>query len=246
MQDNDRKLIWAIVVVFAVIALEIAWFLFVGPSDRGPNAAAQQQAQDNWPRWWTSEFWTAVFTGMLTLSTVLLWWTTRQSLKHAQADSERQSRETREQIELSRKQFIATHRPKMIVRSIQYENGLMNIVFVNTGTSDALIRNVYAGFGCKAWNGISWTNRVFKYVIRNDRIPTGAMIAVDPNEEDADFPMDRIANMSDRLFVFGHIAYDDENGTYRKMGFIRWYDVQFNRFELVPTAWADSEKEYAD
>jgi len=134
----------------------------------------------------------------------------------------------------------------MIVRRIHYEGGLMNTVIVNAGTSDAILSSVYIGFGYKEWGGVGWTDKLFRHTVRHDRVPSGTIFVLDPNAQDADFPMERIANMADRLFVFGRVAYEDENGTYRTMGFIRWYDIQFDRFEPVPSAWADSEMEYAD
>lgn|GEM_PF-6661083 len=83
MQSNDRKLAWAAFLLFAVIALEFGWFLFIGP------VSAAHGAQVYRPWWWTSEFWTAAFTGLLTLSTALLWWQTKRLAEGAEDQSKK-------------------------------------------------------------------------------------------------------------------------------------------------------------
>lgn len=65
MQEPDRKALWAFSAALLVIIFEIAWVL-VG---HWLNSAA---------------FWTAFFTGALTLSTIALWVATRQSAKIAE------------------------------------------------------------------------------------------------------------------------------------------------------------------
>src|SRR6185437_5081782 len=47
-----------------------------------------------------------------------------------------------------------------------------------------------------------------------------------------------------RHYEAGDIGYFDENGGFRSLGFIRWYDTQFERFEKLPLEWAGSEMEY--
>ena len=65
MQVADRKLLWALTFTIAVVALEIAFLLFVGPTAILP-----------WQ--WGAAGWTACFTFFLTVSTGLLWWHTRK------------------------------------------------------------------------------------------------------------------------------------------------------------------------
>ncbi len=77
MQDADRKLLWSAVLVMAVIALELAWVLFVGPANQSAHQAAQQAGDQYAPWWQYSGTWIAFFTLVLTVSTALLWWQTR-------------------------------------------------------------------------------------------------------------------------------------------------------------------------
>jgi hypothetical protein len=93
VQEQDRKLAWSSLFVLAVVAAEIAWFLFVGPTHYNPSNAADQKAYDGiWESLSSAAFWTALFTGALTASTIFLWWTTRATLTHAQESTERQLR----------------------------------------------------------------------------------------------------------------------------------------------------------
>src|SRR5689334_18737756 len=75
MRNDDRKLAWAGIVVLAVIAAEIAWFLFVGPTDHTANQTGKAKSLF---LGLSAEAWTALFTGVLTGSTILLWVETRR------------------------------------------------------------------------------------------------------------------------------------------------------------------------
>jgi hypothetical protein len=92
MKATDRKLAYSGVIVLAVIAAEVAWFLFVGPANRNPYYATECESNCDIPWWAAPEFWTAAFTAALTGSTILLWWVTRNTWIHAQESSERQLR----------------------------------------------------------------------------------------------------------------------------------------------------------
>jgi len=102
MQEADRKLAWSGLFVLAVIAVELAWFVITGPADHRASAAANQET-DYWPpwRWLTySAFWSAIFAGVLTWSTIGLWRQTRKLAVGAD-----------EQARLTREMFVAEHRP---------------------------------------------------------------------------------------------------------------------------------------
>jgi hypothetical protein len=85
LQDNDRKLAWAGVLVMAVIAAEIAWIIATGNSHHngdGGAHASQVPADDNPWRWLiSSAFWGAVFAGLLTVFNIGLWRQTRNLAK---------------------------------------------------------------------------------------------------------------------------------------------------------------------
>jgi len=92
MQEADRKLAWSAVVVLAVIAIELAWFLLVGPADNGPSAGTQQAGNPDYSWWQYSGAWIALFTVVLTVSTVLLWFANERMLRQAALSSESQLR----------------------------------------------------------------------------------------------------------------------------------------------------------
>jgi len=66
------------------------------------------------------------------------------------------------------------------------------------------------------------------------------------NRERRPFSVDALAALEDKLFVWGEVMYRDELMTGRNMGFIRWYDAQFDRFLKLPDEWANSEMDYAE
>jgi len=76
MSSEDRKLAGSAIVVLAVIALELAWFVVIGPPGNSTNHAAKKEAE-NLFLGLSAEAWTAIFTGVLTISTIGLWVTTR-------------------------------------------------------------------------------------------------------------------------------------------------------------------------
>src|SRR5579871_3573134 len=79
MREADRKLVWSVVIVLAVIALELAWYLFVGPTSERPDYGAHCNSDCYLPWWNSAATWTAIFTAILTGSTILLWLSTRKS-----------------------------------------------------------------------------------------------------------------------------------------------------------------------
>jgi len=86
MQEQDRKVLRTLAFVFAILALEVAWFLFIGPASgyAGYTAYCERDCQIPW--WMSSEAWTAIFTAFLTGSTFLLWWQTRAATQDAAAN----------------------------------------------------------------------------------------------------------------------------------------------------------------
>ena len=87
MQSADRKLAWAAVAAGAIIAAEIAWFLFIGPTDTRPNSTAHCTENCEVPWYISATAWTCLFTFVLTVSTVLMWWETRKLAQGADDQS---------------------------------------------------------------------------------------------------------------------------------------------------------------
>jgi len=84
MIEPDRKLAWSGLFVLIVIAIELALFLIVGPANHGSDSGTDQKANYWVWEWLTSAaFWTAAFTGALTVSTYFLWRATRRAAEIA-------------------------------------------------------------------------------------------------------------------------------------------------------------------
>jgi len=89
--------------------------------------------------------WLAIFTAVLAISTIGLWFTAVWS-------GRKQFRQTQDSIALTRDEFLSTHRPKIRVKHVvlstplwQGERLAVKVVLVNNGTTDAFI----AEWGCK-------------------------------------------------------------------------------------------------
>jgi hypothetical protein len=80
MQRNDRLLAWGALAIFATIALELAWLILVGSAHGSAHCSIGDTPQCDLPWWDSAAFWTAAFTFCLTVSTVLLWLSTRDSV----------------------------------------------------------------------------------------------------------------------------------------------------------------------
>lgn len=250
-----RKIDWP----FAFAATALATILIAIVFEDYPRYAdcSQQQANSDGlchlPWWDYSGAWVAIFTIVLTVSTALLWWTTREALRHAQTDSDRQSRETREQIELATKQFNATFRPKLILHriNIAIDAEIGEVVAIatvlNVGSSNALVTFPKLTIAIRGWSSVKWDEPgiIFKPVTRPGT-PLKSGVAATFGIKASFTPMQiaQFKGLGSRLYVAGDIGYFDENGGFRSLGFIRWYDTQFERFEKLPLEWAGSEMEY--
>jgi hypothetical protein len=86
MKPADRKLAYSGVIILAVLAAELAWFLFIGPADNGSDQGSKQQAEDLFLGF-SPEAWTAIFTAVLTASTIGLWLQTKRLAAGAEEQS---------------------------------------------------------------------------------------------------------------------------------------------------------------
>jgi hypothetical protein len=150
MSEADRKLAWSGVFVLAVIAAEIAWFLFVGPANHSYSATAASAANGggdkDYPWWQYSGAWIAIFTIVLTFSTAALWLSTRDAARVAARS-----------VELARAEFIASHKPEMAItfvrllpertsRPSDQQERHVEIGLVNKGGSKANVTGAFASF----------------------------------------------------------------------------------------------------
>lgn len=183
---------------------------------------------------------TAVATFAIGVFTALLVWVTN-----------RQARLTRDSIELANKEFLATHRPRIIVRFIQGpfqdEDGLdfVWITLVNKGETDGTIVAVgrdlarRKGRGCWLPPGVSIEPRSFTptTLASGDRLVIKAT-AHSPMGEEQIFDE---AFQPSELCAVGCIQYRDGNERLLETGFLRTYDGQRN---FLPSD--NPEDEYQD
>lgn len=219
MQDADRKLLWAGVGVGATIAVEIL-FSFVN-------------------REWldSAAFWTAAFTGLLTLSTALLWFVTERTLRHARSD------------------YVASHRPHVRVRRIDHvvmtvgQPIAAQIEAANIGPTEARIRQI----------GID-------LFFRSPANPAGAQFGASPTDVNVEpIPPGKSGSVSVRssqpitqaqiqtfqagqveLCALGIINYEDRNGAGRSTSFFRIYRAAGARFFPAPDDPWQGDREFED
>jgi len=246
MQEADRKLAWSAVFVLAVIAAELSWFLFVGPAHHSADAAAQQTDQDNLPWWDSAAAWTAIFTCILTASTIGLWGQTKR-LAEGAAD---QSKQMAKSLALAQREYDATHRPRIKLRNIGYPPIRRNvpvtfrITIANAGDNDATIVAVAIGVNRNTETGIfavplSPPHDEKKITLKGGQLHTFYRDAVENSESTVWSGV--LADM-DTLTVFGEITYSDKNNIVRRTGFGRTWDKNLRAFRRSQT-YADFEYE---
>jgi hypothetical protein len=175
----------------------------------------------------------AAFTFVLALSTIALWITTVY------------------QLMISRRDFVFTHRPRVIVRFIQgplyTDDGQQAIIvtLVNTGVSRAIITEFGADLARREketgdWPppGVSATARPIRPVTLASGERHSFRIAV---------PYTDLHILADALDIYdwcavGEIKYNDDNGVTRETGFCRIYNDTTKRFISSPNA----DEEYQD
>lgn len=128
--------------------------VIVQPSPQEVDAVAELEAANRRVMGYPPEDWVAFFTAVLSVSTIFLWWETRNA---ARAGAE-QARLTRESIDLGNKEFVSSHRPRIVLRGISafIQDPTKDLVVIrfkvhNTGTSKAIINDIkfFASGGIK-------------------------------------------------------------------------------------------------
>lgn len=176
----------------------------------------------------------ALFTLVLSVSTIMLWI------------------ETRRMGNLARDEFIATHRPKIRVRFIQVGghdergNDTVNVVIVNVGESAAIVTHLGADLARRSVRTKDWTSPG----LRTRAVPHAKPINLAAGEahvwnvaSETQFGLgDALSDLE--LCAVGQIIYRDENGVARETGFLRVFERETGRY--VPSATAEEDHEYAD
>jgi hypothetical protein len=168
----------------------------------------------------------ATFTVLLALSTIALWDATRRL------------------FEAGERQFMATHRPEILVRTIQATGGGKKqiigarLTIVNKGETDAIVDKIEGII----FPGASYvlpeiTGNKLPYAARK-LAPGGIWEEIDilSSERDTDFLNDKV-----RLWCVGRIDYTDGGGRKRQTGFCRVYDSTIKKWNRQD----DPDYEYA-
>ena len=79
MRDNDRKLVWAALLVFVVIGVALIWLAFIGPAKGYSGYTSQCERNCNEPWWWSGTFWSLILSGLLVGANILLWWSAKDA-----------------------------------------------------------------------------------------------------------------------------------------------------------------------
>jgi hypothetical protein len=190
--------------------------------------------------WWATTFdkpdsYVALFTGLLFVSTCLLWWTTKQT------------------VTLARQEFLATHRPRIVVRYIEwpaYNDEPRAVAFVhivNVGVGDAIIEEFGGELARrdtkeKVWltpgaDGLPKAIERFKLISGQRHKFTVRAKTTYTDQDIFDDVMESI-----ELCVFGAIRYRDGSGIARETGFFRVLDSKSEKF--IPSE--DEGEEYQD
>lgn len=141
-----------------------------------------------------------------------------------------QSLLTNQQIKLARNEFLASHRPKIRVRSVGYDEKLTDAEYlvlkftcVNIGDSPCEIIEVRYGLHAAIKPGEPTQKEKLK------NIPLHAPVTLGPGEPTAFsthlMKGDEITNLTFEFDFFGYVAYVDQLGIRRFMGFWRRHDV---------------------
>lgn len=165
----------------------------------------------------------------------------------------RQARLTRESIDLARKEFIATHRPRVIAKLIQgpfdeaKSHQFIWVTIVNIGVNPATVE----AFGCDLARRNSMTlqwaipgldaspKKIQPITLISGQRHIFKVTAKNPDTFDENFP---IACGNQQLCAAGAVRYTDGNGIARETGFFRVYDNGSKSF----VASKNNEEEYQD
>jgi hypothetical protein len=237
-----RKNIPALIVSLVFVAGIVVCLIFWPKHYAKPESATDRNAQTEITQDRTAVFIAdytgvlALFTGVLaTVSAVSNWliW---------------------QQILLARKEFNATHRPKIITRFFRVnttERGvglekLTNVSFfiANDGSSDAFVTEI--GTRVFNWPGpYTRGTREIEFNVRQSKSVLGAGEEV-PLYTEHTFPraltlVDRPENSGDIWWCIGYIKYRDANGIGRVTGFCRKWNFKTKAWDREP----DDDWEYS-
>ena len=185
----------------------------------------------------SAAFWTAAFTGLLTLSTALLWFVTERTLGHARSD------------------YAASHRPHLRVRRIDRvvltagQPITATIEAANIGPTEANIRQIGADlFFRSPANPAGAQFGAVPNDVSVDPIPAGMSAAISIRSSNSPTAADIQAFQSGQteLCAIGILNYQDRNGAGRSTSFFRIYRTIGARFFPAPDDPWQGDREFED
>jgi hypothetical protein len=185
---------------------------------------------------------TAIATVFIALFTLTLWWSTREMMSATKAS-----------VDLARREFIASHRPLVVVRFIQgpfYDDDGREYAYLtvaNVGETAATITSIGHDLARRKENG-EWVPPGLAADLR-----TIDPVALESGDRhvitvSAQLPISETMIFGEttgiyELCIVGRLRYQDANGRARETGFLRAYDETRKRFVVLP---ADAEDNYQD
>jgi hypothetical protein len=151
-----------------------------------------------------------------------------------------QGRFTQQSIDLARKEFISTHRPKLAVRYVYLNsrdpiNGMenaekleVNFTVENIGGSDATVTQSMIGLHCYE-APLPCPPEFYKFgrdILKGATFSTGATQGFTASN-------DVEISVSTEMYFIGWAEYVDAAGSTRALRFCREYEVHTNRFSVV-------------
>ena len=236
----------ALVFVLGFIGPVIQWSSrSVRPTHNQPTYEASSQEPDNLPWWKSSAVWTAIFTGVLTLSTIGLWLQTKRLAEGADDQSGKMERSiaaaqtSADAAQLQAKAMIASVRAALHLETPSLERG-GDITPIKPGGIDAImffrlpIRNL--GNSIATIQTTSLTYEVVKEPRRDIPLYRNIVgIAGQPIKKDAvwDFysiimlkpeELEKIRQGNEFLWYYGFVRYTDFMDDVWDIGFVGWWE----------------------
>jgi hypothetical protein len=169
----------------------------------------------------------------------------------------KQARLTTDALNLARQEFVATHRPRIVLRYIQgpFENEegrqFIWISFVNTGANTATIEAFGADLAKRSDGTDEWfppgldagPKEIAPIVLACGERHVFTVTEREVSESELEIQIFREAVRDHQVCAVGVIRYKDDNGVARDTGFFRVLDDKRRSFVLSEH---DSEMEYQD
>lgn len=188
----------------------------------------------------SASFWTAAATIVIAIFTIVLACVTRK-----------QGRLTQQSIDLARDEFMASHRPKLIVRHFQLDDPVRDQVItirfaiVNIGDTEAIPR--YWATEVALWNGANWEPPGIDEVIKPISLPPiangqRAQVAIHSRFNITSDQIEAVEQNKLIICAVGELTYADGLKTNRRTSFRRNYNLSTKMFDASP----NQDQEYQD